>query len=305
MNDAVAHSERAHSSIGPSSATRVIGCPGSVKLIEQHGKERPPGAAALLGTEAHELMERALLAGDAIIGDSVAHRSAAFFVDAVKQELAVDPADAVLLVERKIDLARFHPALFGTVDCGIWYPRLRKVTVLDLKSGVMPVAADSPQLLLYAAMLLETLRPRADDVLTVECIVVQPNAPGQAVKRKTYKTAEVVRFFSDYVDLAWAATHANEPQPLKTGPYCFWCSAKGACPEYRQSTLGPVEAFADVDGQVVTPYTSADAIDDEDLGRALDALAGIEKWGARWSASPTCQPRTAPQRTQSCSRPKL
>lgn len=126
----------AHSRIGPSQAELIWHCPGSVKAQEAAGP-RVAGEAAERGTGLHALAEECLRTGAESTDPVVAA-----YVDVVRK--IAGRAGAVPLIEQRLDLARYHPELFGTADAVVVDLTVGVLTVGDFKSGLIHVPCRRP-----------------------------------------------------------------------------------------------------------------------------------------------------------------
>ncbi len=280
MPDEIDHSQRAHSRIGPSSSERVWNCAASVQMIEQHGIERPAGASAIAGTSSHEQMDRALRKQGAVQGDDDMAEAARLGVVTVETDVTDSGPDHVLLIEQRVDLARHHPELFGSMDAALFDPARRKLFVYDLKTGRALVEADALQLQLYAAMTLEHLGARADCVETVETVVIQPYAPHPdgAVRRARHTRASITNTAAEYVTRAWRATDSNEMPEAVAGKWCKWCAAKGSCKAFRdEQTRRAMLEFGPA-GELVKMLPPANDLPLETLGNMLTAAWMLKPW---------------------------
>jgi hypothetical protein len=220
----------AHSRIGPSQAELVWHCPGSVKAQDAAGP-RVGGEAAERGSELHAIAEDALRAGTACAEPAVAS-----YVDLVRQ--VAERAGVAPLIEQRLDLAAFHPELFGTADAIVVAIERGTLVVFDLKSGLICVPADALQLKLYAGMAFMALPP-ADQgrIKYIDTVVVQPSCDAAPVRRARHTVVEIVNTLSAYVDRAHIATGEPDP-PLHAGPWCrrYFCSARSSCDAFRALT---------------------------------------------------------------------
>lgn len=248
--------DRAHSRLSASSAHRWIACPGSIRLSEQAGPQAPSKYAAE-GTAAHKLAEQCIALGMSAhdcIGDSITVDGENYEVDeemAEAVQVYVDFAEAVapaarqqagemtLELEKKFSLHNIHKDLGGTADCTVWY-KDGTVIVADYKhgSGVVVEPENNPQLMIYAAGVMQTLTGTVG-VQKVRIVVIQPRA--------AHPSGEVVRdWWVDGNRLAdWAlktlkpaAQACDQPDaPLSAGEHCRFCPALGICPAHRDRAL--------------------------------------------------------------------
>jgi hypothetical protein len=111
---------------------------------------------------------------------------------------------------------------WGTVDFNaITGPRL---TIADFKSGVMPVAPDSIQLMAYALGALKEFN--FIGIESVHLVIIQPQvSPDPIIHRTT--PDELWKFEKELKQIIELA-EAENPQ-FKTGSHCRWCSASPVC----------------------------------------------------------------------------
>lgn len=226
-----------HSTIvGGSTASRVINCPGSVKLVAQM-PPRPSSSYADEGTLLHEVMadlfnndlkkpqdflgrtyEDIELTQD-LIDEKV--RPAMRLLDEVDPEQMMD-----VWVERKVDFGDLLPGVFGSCDV---IGRLGDTAyIIDWKfgDGVAVSAEENKQLMFYAAAAMRTpgLKPMFEGAKDIELIIIQP-----PVIRRWKTTFERIKEFE--AELVRAVKTAQQPDaPLSHGEHCRWCAAKPICP---------------------------------------------------------------------------
>jgi hypothetical protein len=229
----------AHSPIGPSSAALIQACPGSLKAQDAAGRPEA-GEAAERGTELHALAERLLRSGDTVPADTP--EPVHLHVDAVSHLAAA--AGVAPLIEYRVDGARYHPELFGTLDAAVVDLKHGVLSIVDLKSGFHHVAADALQLLIYAALFYLSL-PAADArrIRWIDTIVVQLQPNSEPIRRARHRVADVLRALDTYVEAAHVATDSANP-PRAAGSWCkqYFCSARTTCPTFHALTLAEAQA---------------------------------------------------------------
>ena len=233
----------AHSRIGPSQAELIWHCPGSVKAQQAAGP-RIAGEAAERGTDLHAQAEQHLRAGTRSSDPTIAP-----YLEAVRTIAA--RADVAPLIEQRLDLSAWHPELFGTADACVVDLAWGVLSVFDLKSGLITVAADALQLKLYAGMALISL-PATDQrkIKWIDTIVVQPNGGMQPARRARHTVAGILNTLSEYVDRAHVATGEPDP-PLQAGSWCrsHFCSARTSCDAFRAFTAREAIAEFTAEGE--------------------------------------------------------
>jgi len=274
----IAHAARAHSSVGGSSAKRVIECPGSMLLCEKYPSKSSEFAEE--GTAGHEALDM-ILQGKTrndrdVIGltfnkiviteefyDEAIAPSLAIFDDLDKELGGIDFFNEQRVVFPGIDGA------FGTVDI-VGRARDRTV-VLDWKLGRgVPVDAEANSQLLYYAYAAAHTPPTDkffDRDTPIELFIVSPRMnEGEPMTRWMTSYLQLDAFA---IDLKHAVEKALEPDaPFKLGAWCKFCSGKIGCPLYNNMAtetlaLSPEELAEELAEKL--PY--ADAM--IDLGKRL------------------------------------
>lgn len=242
-----------HSPIGASSMSRWSKCPGSVR--ESRGIENRTSAEALEGTKAHYLAEICLSGerhpkeklgkdlGDNVIVSQDMVDAVEVYVDFVSEAVpAAIRHSKNFLLEHSFDLSSLHPGLYGTADLVVFYPKEKRLLVVDYKHGVgVPVEVkDNPQLMYYALGALITTGFPAE---TVEMVIVQPrcfHADGP-IRRHTVPALELLEFAADLIDYAKATEDPDAP--LHAGSHCRWCPAAGKpCKELERVAFETAKA---------------------------------------------------------------
>ena len=293
----------AHSTIGPSAASRWMNCPGSVALCATLPKRTSTYADE--GSAAHALGEKYLR--DQILDLSVrkgmwlVQDGCEWYLEKAKPksgvafEVTQDMIDAVRVYvdhidgiesehkayEKKLTMDWLHPGIFGTMDCGILDGDMYHVIDYKHGAGVAVEVEDNPQMMIYA---LGALGKRAakTTIKTVRLTIVQP--------RKPHPDGPVRYWDIDYADLYdWAENvliPAAKATELENAPFvpgdkqCRWCEAsrQSKCP----ALLGAVQDVAGM--SLISPIVETPRLPDPgsltvaDKARVL-ALAGLlETW---------------------------
>ena len=241
-----------HSSIvGGSTATRVIGCPGSVALCAKM-PPKPSSKYADEGTLLHNVMDLILTTGqtpESFVG--MEYEGIKLTEDLINEKVypalaaldAVDPnKEMEYATETRVGFGDLLPGVFGSTDL---LGRIgRRAFILDWKfgSGVPVDAEDNPQLMFYAAAAMRTPEVQwvFDDCDEIECIIVQP----PSVKRWTTDKKRIKAFEQE---LLMAVKIAQLPDaPINTGDHCRWCVAKPTCPKMTGAVDRAVHAQLDI-----------------------------------------------------------
>jgi hypothetical protein len=216
--------------------------------MEAKAPPEPRSPAAEKGTEAHELLEKMLLAR----GDAEAQ--AALF-NSVELEMAVNVQGVLDYVDRLLDSdpeailyseVRFElPSsvlpgeAFGTCDIAVVLPTLREMHVVDYKNGVELVDHENNlQLRGYGCGVWFTLPEIATFVDRVAITIIQPNAFAANGPIRTWWTTpqNMVDFLFEY-DEAAARTLEDNPVFAPGRKTCRWCKAITICPAAKAKAL--------------------------------------------------------------------
>lgn len=276
--------EQEHSAFGGSVATRVLNCKGSTNLLK--GVPAQPGSSyAAEGILAHEFAAWCLENGEEalnIIGATMSAEVGAsmlteemakhiqVYLDEVRKEMAKSP-DAVMFVEQRFR-SEDDPDVFGTVDCIVYHPSLRRIVGFDFKYGVgIHVAVeDNDQTKFYLSFAIFELALSVQDI---EMVIVQPRdrfneTEEDAVRRCPLNPMDVLEFKVDY--LTAVAEHKAGGE-LTAGPWCdkTFCDGRTICPAYQARALAAT-GFEDV---VIEDLNVADLPEPNEL--SMERLAAI------------------------------
>ena len=270
-----------HSTLGASSASRWMACPGSIRLSEQ-APPRPTSEAAIEGTAAHALAELCLTKGqepDVDIGTSL---------EGV--EVTADMAEYVKLfvdycrnlggrhfIEQQFSLAELNPPapMFGTADFVSVADATLEVVDLKYGTGVIVDVNENKQLRYYAlGCFLSLPAELRRDIERVKITIVQPRAAhvDGVIRSEELSLAELIDFTSELMDAARATL--AEDAPLKTGSHCRWCPASGMCPAQHESAQ--LAAQSDFAVAVVPPAPALLPIDT--LAEYATKFHILEEW---------------------------
>lgn len=233
--------EKLHATLGASTASRWMACPGSVHLSETI-PHAPSSIHAQEGTAAHALAELCLrktqdagiYVGTTLEGVEVTDDMAEFVQVFVDYCRAIQDYDSKIFIEHQFNLAHLNPPgpMFGTADFVAYNPRTLELEVVDLKYGVGVVVDvnENKQLRYYA---LGAALGMKDAVEVVKMTIVQPRATHRdgAIRSETISYADLIGFTNELMDAARATTAPDAP--LVPGSHCRWCRASGVCPAQR------------------------------------------------------------------------
>lgn len=208
--------------VGGSTAARVMACPGSSALCETVPR-LPSSRFADKGTLLHDAIARMVTGDTNVLGLT-------YKEEVITQNLIDDKLTPALALfnavgctdyelEVKVEFGAYIPNAFGTADI---IGRLGdRAVVLDWKfgDGVMVDAKENAQLMFYAAAAMR--KREYANVDEIELIIIQP--PNI---RRWVTTRERLQAFE--VELR-NAVMSNE-KSLNAGKHCRWCAARPVCP---------------------------------------------------------------------------
>lgn len=274
-----------HAKLSPSSASRWLTCPGSLRVCADIADAETEYAA--LGTFAHQVAGDALEFGkpiEAFIGVAETHPQFGLFsCDSEMVEhlrLYVDAVNStvdLLGLDRKHDLAvetKVHAAqdVWGTADAIVWDDD--EIHVFDLKygAGTYVEVVDNPQLMIYALGAILHKPSRCANLRRVSMHIVQPRYGGATPWRThTIPAHELNAWAADVLLPGVGAVREPDAPLVPSASGCKWCPAKPTCPALRETALQTARnAFAAKPdpSQLTTPQ----------LGEILAKLPVVEEW---------------------------
>lgn len=237
------HGARAHSSVGGSSAKRIMECPGSMALCAKYPNKSSEFAEA--GTAGHEAIDMILQGKTEKDTDVIGLTFNGIVITQEFYEEAIAPAleifDALdkelggidFFNEQRVVFPGIDGA-FGTVDM-VGASKDRTI-VLDWKLGAgVPVDAEENVQLLYYAYAAAHTEPTAQFFhrdKPIEMFIVSPRSrEGEPMTRWVTSYLQLDAFA---IDLKHAVDKALEPDaPFKLGAHCRFCNGKVGCPLYN------------------------------------------------------------------------
>lgn len=258
----VNHSERSHAILSPSSAKMWLNCLPSARLAEEIGSK--DSVYSKEGTFAHELAEYALtlyLDGKYDIMDDLpiqADKRDNKFLNAEMIRYVSEYVDFVIsehyemmrrtgkvkmLLESKVDISKYAPDCFGSVDVQITSPT--EIHIIDLKygAGVKVYADHNPQMMLYSLGCYESMKPaERKKIQTVKMTIGQ-------CRLEHYDTFEMP--VGDLLN--WGENEVKEKAKtafegkgeLKCGDWCRFCPAKAVCRKQYENIVSDFEGYED------------------------------------------------------------
>lgn len=248
-----------HALLGASKADQWINCPPSARL--QEGIEEKPSEYAAEGTLAHALAENRLRRRVLPCNSAERNRLDAElemqiktskyygtemenfiseYVEVVGEkflEAKVRSADAVVLLEEKLDFTDWVPEGYGTGDVVIIADGI--LEVIDLKYGKgKPVSAyDNPQIRLYGLGAWSAYN-FLYDIEEVRMTIIQPRL--DSITTDTMSVEALLEWAETMVKPAAALAFAGEGD-FCSGGHCQWCKVKGNCRARAEENMKAVE----------------------------------------------------------------
>lgn len=279
------HTSRAHATLGASSASRWIACPGSVRLSE--GMPNVSSPFAQEGTAAHELAEACLQSGRNAISyvgetfegvevDEDMAEATQVYVDAVRAEAE----QGQLFIEQRFSLADLNPPvpMFGTADAVIWNAKTRVLTVMDLKFGAgVPVKVEnSPQLSYYALGAMLALE-KSHKIFPerVKMVIVQPryHHPDGFVRTFEIDSYSLRVEWAEYLIQAAYKTLDDDAE-LNPGDHCKFCLAQAKCPRLHEQAVALAQSEFDDGFSPPEP----ESLSDQQIADILEKAKVFKAW---------------------------
>jgi Protein of unknown function (DUF2800) len=241
------HKDRAHALLSASGSSRWLNCTPSAKLEDLEPKQSSVYADE--GTLAHEISETLLryylnkINRNALEKELEKHRAhklyntemdeyCQIYVDYVQNEHIAKKPYSTLLIEQKLDLTRYVPESFGTVDAVILSKG--QIEVIDLKygKGVRVDVFENSQLKLYALGAIAAYE-FMEDFDTIKVTIVQPRM--DSISSQEYDVKELLAWGENFVqvqaDLAMQGLGEFTP-----GSWCKFCKIQYKCPAMANIT---------------------------------------------------------------------
>jgi Protein of unknown function (DUF2800) len=272
----------AHAKLGPSAAHRWLHCPGSVILeadLVDEGSE-----FAKEGTAAHALAEWCLregvdpteMVGDTMEGVEVTADMAdhvADYVDYVRGTHA-ETADAVLLVEQRVEFTQWVPGGFGTSDAIVIGDGLCHVIDLKFGQGVRVDAYKNEQAMMYALGVWQTF----GSLYEIDTFVLHIHQPRlDHVSEFTITVKELLTWADQVVKPAADRATAKTPEFNPGQKTCQWCKARSTCKALAQHNYElTLSKFDDLEAPLVVP--TAHMMSAEEVAALLPKLPLLKSW---------------------------
>ena len=284
----------AHARLGPSDSARWLSCPGSINFTKNYPNDS--SAFAALGTVAHGVREECLDLGF----DAYDFTGQTRYADGLKFEVTEEMADHLqpgideirqfdgqLFVEKRLDLGRWMPGQFGTLDAGVAGQKLIVISDLKYGEGVAVSPVENTQQMIYALGFWDQIAKHITDAKEFLIIIDQPrNAAGGG-----YWSISLDELLAFGEQLAVKAKLTEDPcAPLVPSSYgCQWCPAAnlpgrlGGCPAHHEWLANTIDMkFGDLDEMDALGLDwqppSIESLTPERRAHIVRQKSMIEKW---------------------------
>lgn len=237
-----------HSVLAPSSAHRLIQCPGFLSLSRQCPPDPTGGHESLEGQAAHWVVAQTLHGVILDVGSATPWSEfpvtqemldgADLMLEDIQKACAAEGVTmAQVWVEQPVCLRALDPACWGTPDAMLVVRRpdgTYRVYVWDYKYGhkYVPVVSNW-QLVAYSAggvHAIELQEPGAESKIGVVLTIVQPRAYHRNGPVRTWPTT-ATNLRASYNLLSNAFREAQQGGTLRAGDACRHCHCVGVCPQ--------------------------------------------------------------------------
>lgn len=285
MKKEINHTERAHALLSASGASRWIACTPSPRLEESF--ENKSSSFAEEGTLAHEFAEINLrmltdvitekeykkaiepllehkLYGGAEMGLYI-EKHTDYVLQQFTEAKRLTP-DAVLLIEKKVDITHLIEEGFGTCDVIIIADGTMEVIDLKYGMGIRVSAEDNSQLKLYASGALEEYE-MLYDIHTVRLTITQPRM--DSISSWEISTEDLIKWGQDVVKPKALEAYAGAGEQV-VGEHCHFCRAAPRCKAQLELAKATAQkAFTDDEVQLIS---------DDELIDMYAKIPLIKKW---------------------------
>ena len=262
------HAEREHALLSASSAHRWLECPASAVAAEAYPDQETEFTRE--GTTAHEVAElvtRAALSGEKSYEYKVPEdlsmemlRCTDEYRDYILEQRKT--ADAVVLLEQRVDFSPWVPEGFGTADCIIIQGDTMDVIDFKYGQGVPVYAEDNPQMKLYGLGALNDYG-FAFDVQKVRLHIFQPRLNNVSTDELT---VDDLLTWAEKTVKPIAEKAAKGKGGYKPGAWCKFCQHAGRCKTLTKTCTEYVETHSlRVAVPVLAPHEVAEVLAMEPL----------------------------------------
>lgn len=255
-----------HSPIGPSSAKRILACPGSVELVAKCPKQESSRYAEE-GTLAHEVAEAYVLGNPLPAGvDEEMIAGAKMYAGLIEDiTLASEVVNLHIQLEAKVCATSIREDAWGTCDAYLITDNVLHVIDYKYGKGFAVSVENNEQLLMYATGVMDGLEAKFI-IDIIELYIVQPRNGGISKWSITY---------ADIVDFAERMKEALKSTKLNISDSCRWCPALAICPKQLENIQ---DKFGVQPDEPIKTLPSIEDVSAEKFKVLLDNADLLESW---------------------------
>lgn len=274
-----------HAVLSASSSHRWLNCPPSVRLEE--GFENKTSVFAKEGTLAHELGEIKLRKEldqinqkeyvnklSAAVNSDLYSKDMTDYVDVYVDtclekfnEARATTADAIAIVEQKLDFSKWVPDGFGTGDFVVIADGTMEICDLKYGKGVAVSAIGNSQMRLYALGAITEFE-FLYDIQKVKMTIIQPRLDSISTDEMTVE--ELLTWANKYVKPRAKLAIKGEGE-LCVGEHCGFCRAMAKCKAQAEHSMKLAQyEFAD-----------NELLSDKEIADILTKIDNLVKWATK------------------------
>ena len=263
-----------HSEVGPSRLEQILNCTGS--LLASEGIEDKGSEYAEEGTAAHALAEWKLR--KALKQKTGKRPNSDFWTDEMEEctdsyrdfcmeqygEAKKASPDAIAFVEQHVNIEKYAPGCFGTVDFMAISEKTLYVTDLKYGRGVQKDAENNPQLMAYGLGALEIALP----IFEVEDVVLTIYQPRLGhVSTWSIKIDDLLTWAKDVLQPKVEEALSSNGS-FHAGDWCRFCKARQTCRERAEHYLKLIDL----------EFKPAALLSDEEIAEVMSKAEGLSQW---------------------------
>lgn len=226
-------------------------CPGKPRAQEGLSENPSKMGFSVEGTAAHHFRELALLSNleiSAFKGQVYKQKSSAleFQIECTPEMIsALEPGidrllehHGPLFIEHRVDIGRWIPGGFGTLDAGLINPNYILINDLKFGAGVPVSPIENKQMRIYAAGFWDKIARHRTRASRVILDIDQPRCSGGGGEFEDH--IDDILDFMEEVKVAAKRTEDPRAPRIPSEKACRFCLAKDTdrCPEYTQFMIG-------------------------------------------------------------------
>lgn len=284
----------AHSEFGPSSASRYMQCPASIKMIRELNLPRTSNKYADYGSAAHELGAMMLIdptvTAESQLGkvlysnikvDKEMVKGVNEYVDYV---MSYQTLTSKMSVENRVSLEHLGPGIFGTTDAVITDVPNGVVHVMDLKFGRGLVEVENnSQLELYAIGTILDLAKRGVDLKSIDEVVlhiIQPRGlHDEGPFRSWSTTVSALKEVSKRAREAIVNACSDDPDFNPGEKQCRWCEASGVCRQLAEYNLNlATNEFQEFSTLTELEFKDVNILSKDEIGALIENIQVVVDW---------------------------